>query len=105
MAEPIRIIVDKCVGCGLCIKVCAYAGVSLVDKKAVLNERCNVCGACVSACKYGAIVIGRRPFQGQDIENAPGPCLFAEHLAANNTVVSDVIPHIRLLYDVTAVNG
>ena len=55
MAEPIQIIVDKCVGCGLCIKVCAYDAVSLVEKKAVLNERCTVCGACVSACTCSGV--------------------------------------------------
>jgi electron transfer flavoprotein alpha subunit len=92
MAEPIRIIVDKCVGCGLCIKVCAYDGVSLVDKMAVLNERCTVCGACVSACKYDAIVIERRPFKGQDVENYSGICIFAEHRHGElSSVVYEII--------------
>jgi electron transfer flavoprotein alpha subunit len=79
MAEPIRVILDKCVGCGLCLKVCAYDAVSLVDKKAVINERCTVCGACVGVCRWEAIEIERRPFKGQDIENYSGICLFAEH--------------------------
>jgi electron transfer flavoprotein alpha subunit len=91
MAEPIQIILDKCVGCGLCIKVCAYDAVSLVDKKAVLNERCTVCGACVSACKYDAILIERRPFKGQDVENYSGICLFAEHRGG---VLSSVVYEI-----------
>jgi electron transfer flavoprotein alpha subunit/NAD-dependent dihydropyrimidine dehydrogenase PreA subunit len=98
MAEPIQIIVDKCVGCGLCIKVCAYDAVSLVDKKAVLNERCTVCGACVSACKYDAILIERRPFKGQDIENYSGICLFAEHRhGALSSVVYEIIGAAREL--------
>jgi len=98
MAEPIRIIVDKCVGCGLCIKVCAYDGVSLVDKMAVLNERCTVCGACVSACKYDAIVIERRPFKGQDVENYSGICLFAEHRRGElASVVYEIIGAAREL--------
>jgi len=98
MAEPIQIIVDKCVGCGLCIKVCAYDAVSLVDKKAVLNERCTVCGACVSACKYDAILIERRPFKGQDVENYSGICLFAEHRGgALSSVVYEIIGAAREL--------
>jgi electron transfer flavoprotein alpha subunit len=98
MAEPIQIILDKCVGCGLCIKVCAYDAVSLVDKKAVLNERCTVCGACVSACKYDAILIERRPFKGQDVENYSGICLFAEHRGgALSSVVYEIIGAAREL--------
>jgi electron transfer flavoprotein alpha subunit len=98
MAEPIQIILDKCVGCGLCIKVCAYDAVSLVDKKAVLNERCTVCGACVSACKYDAILIERRPFKGQDVENYSGICLFAEHRGGTlSSVVYEIIGAAREL--------
>ncbi|MBN2553651.1 MAG: electron transfer flavoprotein subunit alpha [Spirochaetales bacterium] len=98
MAEPIRIIVDKCVGCGLCVKVCAYDAVTLVDKKAVLNERCTICGACVSACKYDAIVIERRPFKGQDVENYSGICIFAEHRnGALSSVVYEIVGAAREL--------
>jgi electron transfer flavoprotein alpha subunit len=98
MAEPIQIILDKCVGCGLCIKVCAYDAVSLVDKKAVLNERCTVCGACVSACKYDAIVIERRPFKGQEVEDYSGICLFAEHRHGTlSSVVYEIIGAAREL--------
>jgi electron transfer flavoprotein alpha subunit len=98
MGEPIQIILDKCVGCGLCVKVCAYDAVSLVEKKAVLNERCTVCGACVSACKYDAILIERRPFKGQDIENYSGICLFAEHRhGALSSVVLEIIGAAREL--------
>jgi electron transfer flavoprotein alpha subunit len=98
MAEPIQIIVDKCVGCGLCLKVCAYDAVSLVEKKAVLNERCTICGACVSACKYDAIVIERRPFKGQDVENYSGICLFAEHRGGSlSSVVYEIIGAAREL--------
>ena len=98
MAEPIQIILDKCVGCGLCGKVCAYDAVTLVDKKAVLNERCTICGACVSACKYDAIVSERRPFKGQDVENYSGICIFAEHRnGALSSVVYEIIGAAREL--------
>jgi electron transfer flavoprotein alpha subunit len=98
MAEPIQIIVDKCVGCGLCVKVCAYDAVSMVDKKAVLNERCTICGACVSACRYDAILIERRPFKGQDVENYSGICIFAEHRHGSlSSVVFEIIGAAREL--------
>jgi electron transfer flavoprotein alpha subunit len=98
MAEPIQIILDKCVGCGLCLKACAYDAVSLVDKKAVLNERCTICGACVGACKYDAIVIERRPFEGQPIQDYAGICLFAEHRHGElSSVVYEIIGAAREL--------
>jgi len=98
MAEPIRVILDKCVGCGLCLKVCAYDAVSLVDKKAVINERCTVCGACVGVCRYDAIEIERRPFKGQDVENYAGICLFAEHRRGKlSSVVLEIIGAAREL--------
>jgi electron transfer flavoprotein alpha subunit/NAD-dependent dihydropyrimidine dehydrogenase PreA subunit len=92
MAEPIRIVLDKCVGCGLCIKVCAYDAVTLVDKKAVINERCTVCGACVGACRYDAVVIERRPFKGQEVGSYSGICLYAEHRHGKlSSVVYEII--------------
>lgn len=98
MAEPIRIIADKCVGCTLCLKVCAYDALTMVDKKAVLNERCTVCGACVSACRYDAIVIERRPFKGQEIKDYSGICLYAEHRQGRlSSVVYEIIGAAREL--------
>ncbi len=98
MAEPIRIIVDKCVGCGLCLKACAYDALALVNKKAVLNERCTVCGACLSVCKYDAILIERRPFKGQEVAEYSGICLFAEHRrGALSSVVYEIIGAAREL--------
>jgi electron transfer flavoprotein alpha subunit len=98
MAEPIRVILDKCVGCGLCLKVCAYDAVALVDKKAVIDERCTVCGACVGVCRWEAIEIVRRPFKGQDVENYAGICLFAEHRQGRlASVVYEIIGAAREL--------
>jgi electron transfer flavoprotein alpha subunit/NAD-dependent dihydropyrimidine dehydrogenase PreA subunit len=98
MAEPIRVILDKCTGCGLCLKVCAYDAVSLVDKKAVINECCTVCGACVGVCRYDAIEIERRPFKGQDVENYSGICIFAEHRHGKlSSVVLEIIGAAREL--------
>ncbi|MGB7568142.1 MAG: electron transfer flavoprotein subunit alpha [Chitinivibrionales bacterium] len=55
----IKIDLEKCVGCSLCVKACAQNAITLTDKKAVIDmEKCNLCAACVEACKrYQAITI------------------------------------------------
>ncbi len=90
--NDIKVINEKCVGCGLCIKACPYAAIALVNKKAVINEKCTLCGACVDACrKFGAIVITRRTFKGQNIASYKGICLYAEH---RHGKLSSVVPEI-----------
>lgn len=90
--EQIKVIADKCVGCGRCVKECPYDAVHLVDEKAVIDEKCTLCGACVEACKrYGAIVILRRTFAGQDVTAYSGICLYAEHRFGK---LASVVPEI-----------
>ncbi|TYO95819.1 4Fe-4S dicluster protein [Geothermobacter ehrlichii] len=52
----------KCVGCGLCVRVCNVAALELVDagearprQLAIDTAACLGCGACVPACPHGAL--------------------------------------------------
>ena len=46
---------DKCVGCGLCVKACRQKALQVVEGKVVYNkELCVNCGGCVRACNLNA---------------------------------------------------
>ena len=54
----IEVIREKCNGCELCLKTCAYDAIVIVDKIAEIDlDKCPLCGACVSACPFDAIFI------------------------------------------------
>jgi electron transfer flavoprotein alpha subunit len=54
----IHIISEKCTGCSLCVKVCPFDAIRMMEKKATIDlTKCNLCGACVHACKLKAVVI------------------------------------------------
>jgi electron transfer flavoprotein alpha subunit/NAD-dependent dihydropyrimidine dehydrogenase PreA subunit len=90
--SSIKVITEKCIGCGLCIRVCPFAAIELVDKKAIINEKCTYCGACVDACKrYQAIIITRETFEAHDISAYKGICVYAEH---RHGTLSSVVPEI-----------
>ncbi|MBN1757030.1 MAG: electron transfer flavoprotein subunit alpha [Chitinispirillaceae bacterium] len=57
----IKVDLEKCIGCSLCVRACAVDAIKIIDKKAVIDEaKCTLCAACVEACKkYNAIAITR----------------------------------------------
>jgi heterodisulfide reductase subunit A len=47
---------DRCNGCRVCVTVCPYGAVEIVEGKARVNEvLCEGCGACIASCPVGAI--------------------------------------------------
>jgi len=77
----IRVDLDKCTGCKLCVPACPFGLIEIKDKKAVIKEEgCNLCGACVSACKFDAIVIKKERIApaGMDVKSYKDVWVFAE---------------------------
>lgn len=52
----IKIINEKCKGCGLCLKACPFDALRMEDGLAVVDElKCTNCNACVPKCSFDAI--------------------------------------------------
>jgi electron transfer flavoprotein alpha subunit len=77
----IRVILDECTGCRLCIKACPFAAITISQHKAVIDlTKCNLCGACVEVCKFGAIELQRPQKAGSpaDLSGYKGVWVFCE---------------------------
>lgn len=56
----IRIITEKCTGCGACVHACPVEAIRMVGGKAVIDhDLCILCGACVEVCPVDAIEFGK----------------------------------------------
>ncbi|MBC8414862.1 MAG: electron transfer flavoprotein subunit alpha [Candidatus Cloacimonetes bacterium] len=75
----IEVIREKCNGCELCLKACAYDAIVIVDKVAEIDlDKCPLCGACVSACPFEAIFIRKYGQKTLDRKQFKNVWIFAE---------------------------
>jgi len=74
----LRVILEKCTGCGVCIYACPYNAIDVIDGKAKIFESCVDCGACVDECPEGALVLGVEVKKGIRIEDYRNVWVFAE---------------------------
>ncbi len=75
----IEVIDQKCVGCGACLRACAYDAIRMEGKLAVIDtDKCTLCGACVQACPFEAIVIRKLAATASDTSEYQGVWVFAE---------------------------
>ena len=72
---------DRCIGCGMCAKICAAHNLSINDQKAkTLLDDCVLCGQCAAICPKKAITLtgGVSPAlekDGRDIRLNPSEVL------------------------------
>jgi len=74
----IDIILDKCTGCGLCVKACPFAAIKIKNKKAEIEANCTLCGSCVDVCKLEAIVLERPKQSDKDLSEYKDVWIFVE---------------------------
>ena len=79
MAGSIQILLDKCVGCTLCVKACPFGAIHMANKKAVIDmAKCTLCGACVEVCKFKAIKLNKEAGAKKDLSAYKDVWVFCE---------------------------
>ncbi|MFO8145581.1 MAG: FAD-binding protein, partial [Candidatus Syntrophosphaera sp.] len=85
----IEVLDQKCVGCGACVKACAYDAIHMEEKLAVIDlEKCTLCGACVQACPFDAILIRKKTEIQVDKDEYQGIWVFVEQ---KDSVIAPVV--------------
>lgn len=74
----LKVITEKCTGCGSCQVVCPFGAIEVRDNVALVFETCVSCGICVEACPEGALVLGELLAEGVRLEDYRNVWVFAE---------------------------
>jgi electron transfer flavoprotein alpha subunit/ferredoxin len=89
----IKLIKEKCIGCGICINICRYGAIILTDeshkltiekrdeadKLAVIDKtKCTLCKECIEPCPTNAILIEEEKFKFKDKKDYKDVMVFAE---------------------------
>jgi electron transfer flavoprotein alpha subunit len=89
--NSINILIEKCIGCKLCIGACPFGAINVENKKANITDACNLCGACVDSCKLGAIELIKSEEKKNDFSQYSGVWVFAEQTKGN---IVGVVPEL-----------
>ncbi len=103
MSDPIKILADKCVRCGLCVKVCPFGALAQKERKEVPVidlMKCTLCGACVEACKFDSIWMKEKAAPTHDLSAYKDVWVFAEqHDGIIQSITFELLGEGRKLAD------
>ena len=85
----LRVIADKCTGCGTCESACPFGAIAVVEGVARVYETCVDCGACIDSCPEGALVLGVLAEGGVRVEEYRNVWVFAEQRDGTLTRVAE----------------
>ncbi|OGW84952.1 MAG: electron transfer flavoprotein subunit alpha [Omnitrophica bacterium RIFCSPLOWO2_01_FULL_45_10] len=78
-SESIKVILEKCTGCKLCVRACPFGAIEVSNKKAIIDlSKCNLCGACADSCKFEAIVLEKSILEKKDLSAYKDVWVFCE---------------------------
>ena len=68
-SSKLKINSDKCVVCGLCVKLCPMNNITVAQGKAVSGNQCTMCYRCINKCPKQAItLLGKEVIEQSVIE-------------------------------------
>ena len=68
-SSKVKVDTDKCIGCGICEKLCPMNNISINEQKAVSGESCTMCYRCINKCpKQSITLLGKRVVEQCGIE-------------------------------------
>lgn len=75
----LTIISDKCALCKICMGICPFGAIEIVDNKVQINDNCTLCGVCSSCCKFNALNFIKDEVEGAyDMTDNKGIWVFGE---------------------------
>lgn len=96
----VRVISDKCTGCGTCVTACPFAAIEMREGKAFITEACTICGTCVEVCEFKAIEKEMEKGPAKDLSAYKGVWVFAEqHRGEISSVSLELLGEGRKLAD------
>jgi len=75
----LRVIEEKCTGCGACVDSCPFGAIRVEEVAIIDEEKCTLCRACIEACPLGALELEEEVVRPKvDTSKYRGVWVFAE---------------------------